>query len=191
MPKLPIDYSKTVIYCIKCKDDNITEEYIGSTTDFIKRKYQHKTSCNNEKSKEYNQLKYKIIRENGGWDNWIMIELEKYSCNDKRESEKREEDIRIERKASLNMKKAFTTEEQIKEYLKEYREQNKGKIKEYNKEYKKKYYEENKEKINEYNKEYQKEYYEENKKKEYICSCGWIGTNNSKYYHFKKCNPIV
>ena len=47
MPRKTVDYSRTVIYVIKCKTDNITEEYIGSTTDFTKRKYQHKTSFNN------------------------------------------------------------------------------------------------------------------------------------------------
>jgi predicted GIY-YIG superfamily endonuclease len=105
---MPIrDYSKNIIYVIKCKDDNITEEYIGSTTNFRHRKFQHKSSCNNKKSIEYNQIKYNFIRENGGWDNWIMLEIEKYPCQDKREAEKKEEEIRIERKAKLNMIKAF------------------------------------------------------------------------------------
>jgi predicted GIY-YIG superfamily endonuclease len=54
MPRFPTDYSRTIIYVIKCKDDNITEEYIGSTTDFIKRKCCHKGACNNEKNKDYN-----------------------------------------------------------------------------------------------------------------------------------------
>jgi hypothetical protein len=98
-----------------------------------------------------------------------MIELEKYPCNDKREAEKREEEIRAERKAKLNMKKAFITEEQKKEQQKEYREENKEQILEYKKEYR----EANKEKIKEYN------------NKEYICSCGWIGTNSKKHWHLK------
>ena len=46
MPKLGVDYSNTIIYKIECKDKRITEFYIGHTTNFIKRKYQHKTSCN-------------------------------------------------------------------------------------------------------------------------------------------------
>jgi len=166
MPRIKTDYSKTIIYVIKCKDDNITEEYIGSTTDFIKRKCAHKSSCNNEKDKHYNLKIYKFIRENGGWINWIMLEVEKYPCNDKREAEKREEEIRIDRKAKLNMNKAFVAETK-EEYYKKYREENKDKIKEQkikyyeeNKEEIKKYYEENKEEITEYH----KKYYEENKK---------------------------
>jgi len=107
MPKKVIDYSNTIIYVIKCKDDNITEEYIGSTTNFKQRKNNHKSSCNNEKNKDYNAFKYKFIRDNGGWDNWIMLEVEKYPCNDKREAEKREEEIRIERNAKLNFQSCY------------------------------------------------------------------------------------
>lgn len=154
MPKLPTDYSKTVIYIIKCKDDNILEEYIGSTTNFKQRKREHKSRCYNEKIKLFNSLKYQFIRDNGGWNNWSMIELEKYSCNDKREAEKREEEIRIDRKAKLNMRKAFSSEIN-KEYIKKYYEEHK----EHYKELSKKYREENKEDIKEYN----KNYYEENK----------------------------
>jgi len=216
MGRTATDYSKNVIYVIKCKNDNITEEYIGSTTNFNERKSKHKTCCNNEKDKSYNQLKYKFIRLNGGWDNWIMIELEKFKCNDKREAEKREEEIRVERKAKLNMIKAFGAETK-EEYIKKYREENKDKIKEQKKIYKKEhkieikeqrkqYNEENKDKIKNYCeknkdkiKEQHKKYYEEHKEEmkelkkqwnttEFICNCGWIGINNNKYYHFTKCS---
>jgi len=217
MPRTKTDYSRTVIYVIKCKDDNITEEYVGSTTDFIERKYSHKTACNNEKSKHYNYKIYKFIRENGGWNEWVMLEIEKYSCNDKREAEKREEEIRVERKAKLNSIKAFgaeTRKEYIKQYYQEnkeelkirdkkYYEENKEEIKELNKKYReehkeeiklkdKKWYEENKDKIKEYNEE-NKDKIKEYKKlwgnKEFTCKCGWIGTNNSKRYHLTKCLP--
>ena len=50
MPRLVSDYSKGLIYKIHHEDK---EEliYIGSTTNFTNRKYTHKSSCNNEKSK--------------------------------------------------------------------------------------------------------------------------------------------
>ena len=50
MPRKVVDYSKTVIYKIVCKDLNITELYVVHTTDFTRRKCEHKTCCNNEKS---------------------------------------------------------------------------------------------------------------------------------------------
>ena len=53
-----VDYSNTIIYKIYCKDECITDIYVGHTTNFIQRKSGHKAACNNEK----NDLKiYKII----------------------------------------------------------------------------------------------------------------------------------
>lgn len=159
MPRLPIDYSRIIIYTIKCKDDNITEEYIGSTINFIERKSQHKSSCNNENNKYYKQLKYKFIRDNGGWENWIMLEIEKYPCNDSNEARKREEEIRVERKAKLNSIKAFGAETRH-EYLKQYYEEHKKEFKLKDK----KRYDENKEEIIKRNKIYREEHKEEFKK---------------------------
>jgi predicted GIY-YIG superfamily endonuclease len=47
MPKTQIDYSKTIMYKIVPKDLNNNYIYVGSTTDFTKRKYTHKASCFN------------------------------------------------------------------------------------------------------------------------------------------------
>ena len=59
MPKLPINYSNTTIYKLVHKEDyDNANIYIGSTTDFIRRKNKHKSSCNNEKSIGYNDNKY-------------------------------------------------------------------------------------------------------------------------------------
>ena len=92
MPRTPIDYSKTLIYKLVKNDDyDNANVYVGSTTDFTRRKSEHKTSCNNEKHKEYNDKKYQYIRENGGWNEWLMIEIEKYPCNDGNETRTREE----------------------------------------------------------------------------------------------------
>ena len=50
-PKV-IDYSKSVIYKIE-HVDNPELLYVGSTTDFIRRKSQHKNTCINSNSKEF------------------------------------------------------------------------------------------------------------------------------------------
>ena len=47
MPKTDVDYSNTIIYKICCKDESITDVYVGHTTNFIQRKYSHKISCSN------------------------------------------------------------------------------------------------------------------------------------------------
>ena len=39
-----------------------------------------------------------MIRDNGGWDNFKMIEVEKYPCKDKRDAERREDEIMKELK---------------------------------------------------------------------------------------------
>ena len=207
MPKDPIDYSKTIIYKIVCKDLSKTDIYVGHTTDFRTRKSQHKSNCNNEKSRGYNLKVYNFIRENGGWENFSMVQIEEYNCNNKREAESRERYWYEELNAKLNSICPIRTQkeyyevnkeyyenniEKIKEYKKEWREQNIEKIKEYHKEYR----EQNKEKI----KEKDKEWYEENKEKiiekvkdyynkrinkEYICFCGWIGNYVSKNKHLR------
>lgn len=90
MPKDIINYSSTIIYKIVCKDLNVKDIYVGHTTNFIRRKANHKYDCNNPNSKPYNFKIYLTIRENGGWSNWEMIEVEKYNCNDRNEAAARE-----------------------------------------------------------------------------------------------------
>lgn len=105
MPKLPINYQNCVIYKICC--DDIDDFYIGSTTDFKSRKRHHKSACTKEGDKKYNYKLYKTIRANGGWENWRMVEVERYPCNDKREAHMREEQLRMALKATLNMCRAW------------------------------------------------------------------------------------
>ena len=174
MPKKVInDY---VFYKIVCLDNSVELCYIGSTANFIKRRSDHKSNCNNENSKSYNSKIYKTIREYGGWSNFKMIQLGTREQLNKREAEQIEEEYRQELKASLNSKRCYITEEQKKEYNKEDGKRrykiNKDKLKEYQKEYyknnkdialenNKKYRENNKDKI----KEKDRKYRENNKDK--------------------------
>ena len=176
-----LDKMRYVIYKIVC--DGVPEYiYVGSTTNFVNRKYQHKSICNNINSKNYNHKLYQIIRENSGWQNWRMVIINE--CEEgitKRQAEMVEEEFRVKLNANMNEKKCFRTEEEKKEYRvknkeainqqqKEYAERNKEKISQIHKEY----YERNKEVISEKMKEYvernkevinenKKEYYEKNK----------------------------
>jgi len=65
MSKNEIDYSKSVIYKIVCKDINITECYVDSTTNLIKQRWAKKTWYKNSKSKSYNIYVYQFNRESG------------------------------------------------------------------------------------------------------------------------------
>lgn len=156
MPKKNIDYSKTVIYKIVCNDLNITDLYVGHTTNFIKRKYAHKKVCNTETDKGYNFKIYKMIRDNGGWDNWTMIEIEKYSCNDGNKSHARERYWYEELNANMNsnipnrINKEYNKINKVKNKKKIYYNINKDIIKDQQK----KYYEINKDKIKNQQKKY-------------------------------------
>ena len=168
MPKIPIDYSKTIIYKIVCDDLSVKDCYVGHTTDMSKRKWGHKSVCNNDKNKGHNHKIYKIIRENGGWDNWNMLLVEKFPCKDNSEACKREREVYEQIDAKMNTVRPYLTQEEIKQYHKQYdqeyyqtnKEYKKQKFKEYNQlnkqkisAYKKKYREANQQKISERNKE--------------------------------------
>jgi hypothetical protein len=100
----------------------ILECYVGHTTDFTRRKHQHKNDCNNEKRKHYECKVYQTIRENGNWNNWTMVAIEKYPCNDANESTTRERYWFERLNFSLNMN--IPNRSQL-EYYKQYQSDNK------------------------------------------------------------------
>ena len=99
------NYQISFIYKICCMDLTIQDIYIGSTINFRSRKRQHKECCNNEKSSHYNMKIYNFIRENGGWDNWNMIQIKELSCNSKLELHAEERKTYEELKPTLNTQK--------------------------------------------------------------------------------------
>ncbi len=168
------------IYKIVCSDVNVKQTYVGSTRDMRQRRNRHKHACNNENGKGYNLYLYKFIRENGGWGNWSVIQVEKYEYNTKPELHARERHFIETLHAELNKQVPTRTD-------REYYEDNKEKIAETHKLYnqnnkeaiaenKARYYEENKEYFAEKSKilysknrkeilEYHKRYQQENKDK--------------------------
>jgi len=170
MPKISIDYSNCSIYKLEHIEDE-TLIYVGHTTNFKQRKAQHKKCCNNENNKGFNCKLYTMMRANGGFEMFKMIEIEKYKCFDRREADKRENELMKELKASMNKNRSFVTEEENKQYYEYNKEKILKKQKEYyddNKDKSKQYYEDNKDKKKQYredNKDKIKQYYEDNKDK--------------------------
>jgi hypothetical protein len=80
MPKQNINYSNTIIYMIYCNNPDITDLYVGHTTNYVQKKYLHKQYCNNPKSSNYNHPLYQRIRETGGWSNWRVTIVDHISC---------------------------------------------------------------------------------------------------------------
>ncbi len=199
--------SKQFVYQIYCNNkDECDFVYVGSTCNFTRRKYQHKQNCKNKD----NLKVYQIINEYGGWDNWTMEILEE--LNIERVLEQKEEEWRVKLNAQLNSQKAYSEDYNLQR--KEYREQNKEKIKEQRKEQyennkekirekQAEYREENREKINEQKKQHYQEnkakvrekvnkYREENKEKinekkklKVQCNCGAIFRKEDKARHFR------
>ena len=102
MPKIGIDYSKTVIYKIISKDTSIKDMYVGHTTNFVQKKYIHKQNCINTKSTNYTYKLYEFIRANGGWDNWIMSQVSIHDCKDHFDAKNKEQEYIISLNATLN-----------------------------------------------------------------------------------------
>jgi len=141
------DYSKTVIYKIQHIDDDKLL-YIGSTCNFTIRKSKHKYACTQETKNGHFNV-YQMIRDNGGWESFNMLIIKEFPCLNKQEALIEEDRIIRELKASMNTRRAFTTDEEkriqqnecnvrirsrpdykdkIKEQNKQYRENNKEKI---------------------------------------------------------------
>jgi hypothetical protein len=175
MPTKVIDYSNTVIYKIVCNDPTITDIYVGSTCNFTNRKYRHKSRCTNTNADSREIKLYKIIRDNGGWCNWSMLEIEKFSCLDGNEARTRERYWHDQLSAVMNSNIPNRTH---REYVKDYYERNKDKINQCSKEYREK----NKDRIKGYV-DKNKDKIKENREKTYICICGSIITIPHKNRH--------
>jgi len=150
--------NKGIIYIIKCKDKNIKDCYIGSTTNLKQRIKSHK-KCEND-----NRKVYQFIRNNGNFDNFYFEILEDdIEFNNKKELYKIEKYYIDEFKSNLNMYSAYKSKEDHKEYKKQYYKVNKN------------YYNNNKEKIKEQAKRYRdlhKSIISEKRKIKVNCECG-------------------
>jgi hypothetical protein len=186
-----------IFYKIYCHDNDYI--YVGSTCNFNNRKRQHKENTNLDNKKK-NFKVYKTIRENGGWENWKMIQIGTREQITKRQAEQIEEEYILQLKAELNDKRAYLSEQVKKEQKaisdKKYRESEKGKASQ----------EKRKDYFTQYNnseetKERKHEWYLANKERtlskqaeRYVCSCGKEVTIGKKarhektQFHIDNCN---
>ena len=197
MPETATDYSKNVIYKIQHNDDD-SLLYVGHTTNFIKRKYKHKSECKLSQNPLYN-----MVRDNGGWECFTMIVIQNFACENSMEACIEEDRVMRELKASMNTLRAYVSPEERQKKMREYNENNKKHITEKRKQnYQankkdisdngKAYREANKESIMEYMKEYRqanretiletvkkyqqanKELISEKRKQPVECECGCV-----------------
>jgi len=179
-------YANSVVYKIVCLDPTVTDLYVGSTTNLIRRKCEHKTRCNSPNNPKSNYLVYRCIRQNGGFDNWQFIVIRRYNnIKTKEELLRKERKHIVKLKATLNKTTPLQNhaeyyvknKEKIIEQVKEYRLENLEKITERKKEYYqknkteilkdcKKYRDNNKDKIKERDKQYRELHHEEKRERD-------------------------
>ena len=184
MPRKAIDYQKVIIYKLVCNDLSVKDLYVGHTTDFTNRKKLHKSCCLNSNDSRHNLKVYKLMRENGNWYNWSMIEIEKYPCNDENEARSRERYWYEVLNANLNTQCPTLDVEKRKQYEKEFYVKNKDKIGEKCKSYR----DRNKDKISEKCKIYRdinKDKIKQKNNEKHQCKCGGFFTIVNKSHHSK------
>jgi|AntAceMinimDraft_1070359.scaffolds.fasta_scaffold97389_2 hypothetical protein len=130
MPRKEIDYSKCLIYKIQhLENDKLL--YVGHTTNFTKRTYDHKYNAKHNKKYKV----YEMIRNNGGWESFSMIKLYDYPCINLQEARTEEDKAMRELKSTLNNNQALQDIHKKLNREKLYRDANKEIMKEYNKKY--------------------------------------------------------
>jgi hypothetical protein len=71
------------IYRIACRDGSVSDQYIGQTIHFDRRRWDHFLGRDSKL--------YDFIRDHGGWPNWKMSVVRQYpSCRDKNELDRLE-----------------------------------------------------------------------------------------------------
>jgi len=187
MPKVPLDYTRSVIYKIICRDVNIKALYVGSTTNMVKRIACHRSDCKNIKSRSYNLPVYRYIRSKGGFNNWMMILIENFPCNSKYDKELRERFWIEKLDSKLNIVIPTRTQG---EYHKVYYKNNANVLSDYHKVY----YKNNANVLSDYHKVYYKNnrqsivenhktYYKNNNN--FQCDCGSIFNKLNEQQHNK------
>ena len=141
MPRSQINYENTIFYKLVCKDVSLTECDVGHTTDFRRRKNEHKRHC------EYETLKtcklYAFIREHGGFENFDMVMITRESCTDALDAKRKERAYIEQFRAELNcvvpsrsdQEYKVANKERIQEQAKEWWARNRERISEQRKEW--------------------------------------------------------
>lgn len=102
MPRKYVDYSKTYVYLLTCKNPEISDAYISHTTNLTQRKYKHKRET---LDLSLQTRLYECIRKNGGWTNWKCTILEECACTNEIQAKERANFYILKMKPNLNDEK--------------------------------------------------------------------------------------
>jgi hypothetical protein len=157
--------------------------YVGSTSNFENRKRSHKHDCILSEIKVY-----QMIRENGGWDKFDMIELKQIECT-QLEAREEEDRVRIELNATLNTLRAVKDpnyKQDHKKYYQEHREE----LNQRTRQYKQAHREQIKQKIQEYRQEHREDILRHQNEK-FTCECSGRYTRCHKLRHLTSQKHIA
>jgi hypothetical protein len=162
-------YENSSIYKLCHRNPIVKDFYIGSTTNFTRRKYNHK-ACLANGNKDHINL-YQFIKATGNWENWEMVELENYHATNKRDLHRREREWIEKEKPTLNMRLPILSAEEYKKMCGESSKKWKREHPESNRASVKKWKNNNREKYNAY------------QQQSCICSCGTTTNRNHLARH--------
>ena len=114
-----------VIYKIEYLDKTLEFMYIGSTSNFTSRKWDHKKRLTQSYKKGYNLKLYETMREYGGWEHFEIHPIEELVGVTKLQARIREQYWIDYYKPKLNSVNAYTIRE---EYMVIYNQTEKAKI---------------------------------------------------------------
>lgn len=166
------------IYKLEARNPTILPFYIGSTCDLYMRTAAHKHATNNPKSKKYNFYLYQFIRDFGGFNAWRVVPLwkGKGTLKEKLEMEKKFYETYKPQLNKIHIgRTAKQYQEDNKEYIKEYQRRKRLENIEKHRAQLRASYWKNKTKRATYN----ADYYRKNKlkiknkqKENFVCMCG-------------------
>ena len=105
------NYSAVSFYKIVCNDPAIVDFYVGSTTNLVKRRCDHKSNCKSGNT----AYVYEFIREHGNWINWTVLEICNKTCIDKSDMLRTERGYIEDLKATLNKVRPIVSIEEARE----------------------------------------------------------------------------
>lgn len=114
--------TETIYHYILSRDDDVKFDnvYNGSTNNIHFRFNKHRQDCNKNNSKLY-----KYIKENGGFDRFVMTVIEEQIVQGntqerRKQTFEREEELRTSLCSTLNKNRPVTNHEQKKQYRRDY-----------------------------------------------------------------------
>ena len=105
------NFTKSIIYHIRDMESKEVV-YVGSTTNFSKRKGKHKYRCNDKEGKEFTSPIYCHIRDNGGFNCFEVIPIKSLKLRNKTELLIAEQEEIDKHRTLVNSRKAHMTIEQ-------------------------------------------------------------------------------